>query len=72
MRSRVWPRANKSHSYVCSAVYYRDGVIRSGDRVVTVNGVTVITASVEMARRLVKESSSTVHMVIEYDIAVMG
>ncbi|XP_067931317.1 glutamate receptor-interacting protein 1-like [Watersipora subatra] len=49
----------------------RDGIIRSGDRIVTINGVTVISATVEAARRLISESSCVVVIVIEYDIAVM-
>ena len=50
----------------------RDGIVRSGDRIVTINGITVISSTLEEARRLIKDSSAVVHMVIEYDIAVMG
>lgn len=46
--------------------------MRAGDRLVVINGVNVIEATLETARRLIDRSGDTVHMVIEYDIAVMG
>lgn len=49
-----------------------DGSIRVGDRIVAINGVTVITALLEQAQRLIRECHSVAHLVIEYDIAVMG
>ena len=58
------------HEYIC--LCFRDGSIRVGDRIIAINGVTVITATLETAQRLIRESNTVVHIVIEYDIAVMG
>ena len=56
----------------CPSLCFRDGSIRVGDRIIAINGVTVITATLETAQRLIRESNTVVHIVIEYDIAVMG
>ena len=51
---------------------FREGTLKVGDRILAANSVDVTRMSLVDVTSLLRRSKSHVHLLVEYDVSVMG
>ena len=57
---------------ITSPVTFREGTLKVGDRIHAANSVDVTRMSLVDVTSLLRRSKSHVHLLVEYDVSVMG
>ncbi len=52
--------------------FHREGTLKVGDRILAVNSVDVSRMSLVEATSLLRRSKTHAHLLVEYDVSVMG
>jgi len=51
----------------------RDGILKVGDRILAVNGVSMLDYTLSQALKFLQDSSySEISIIVEYDVSVLG
>ena len=58
--------------YCCCTRAFSQGLIKIGDRLITINHIDVTNYSVGAALALLKKCKTEVHLDIEYDVNIQG
>ena len=57
---------------ITSPITFREGTLKVGDRILAANSVDVTRMSLVDVTSLLRRSKSHVHLLVEYDVSVMG
>ena len=57
---------------ITSPITFREGTLKVGDRILAANSVDVTWMSLVDVTSLLRRSKSHVHLLVKYDISVMG
>lgn len=51
---------------------FREGRLRVGDRIISINGVDVYSATLSVAQKILQECATHAVLTVEYDVSILG
>ena len=58
--------------YVCNSIIFREGRLKTGDRILAVDGALMTSFCLEEANRAIGKCGEEAVFSVEYDVSVMG